>query len=293
MPPNRTTSVTSVHEARNALGKRLRELRQRADMSGRQLAESLSWSPSKVSKLENGRQTPTDDALRGWTRATNGEDETEALLASLHTLEVQHAEWQRQLKAGLRPHRREIAELNAKSRLFRVFESTFIPGLLQTAEYARARFAQSITVFKVRNDINEAVQARVQRQEILYQPVKRFHFVLTEAALRYRLCPPEIMLGQLDRLVACSALPNVKLGIIGFETAYVVAPVHGFWLLDNDRVMVETFSAELNLAQPQEISLYGGIFDSLAAVASYGRSARVIISRVIDDLVPDVSEDGE
>jgi hypothetical protein len=57
--------------------------------------------------------------------------------------------------------------------------------------------------------------------------------------------------------------------------------------------MVETFSAELNLAQPQEISLYGGIFDSLAAVASYGRSARVIISRVIDDLVPDVSEDGE
>lgn len=293
LPPNRTTGVTSVHDARDALGKRLRELRVATAMSGRQLAESLSWPPSKVSKLENGRQTPTDDDIREWTRATGSEGETEALLASLHTLEVQHAEWQRQLRTGLKPHQQEIADLDARTKLFRAFEPTFIPGLLQTAEYARARFAQSITVFKVRNDINEAVAARVQRQEALYKLDKQFHFVLTEAALRYRLCPPEVMLGQLDRLVSFSALPNVKLGIVGFETAYVVAPAHGFWLLDNDRVMVETFSAELNLAQPQEIALYSGIFDSLAAVASYGRAARTIINRVIDDLAPDTPEDGE
>jgi hypothetical protein len=145
----------------------------------------------------------------------------------------------------------------------------------------------------VRNDINEAVAARVKRQEILYRPDKRFHFVITEAALRYRLCPPEVMLGQLDRLVSLAALPNVKLGIVGFETTYVVAPAHGFWLLDDDRVMVETFSAELNLAQPQEITLYSGIFDSLAAIAKYGRSARAIITRVIDDLAPESAEDGD
>ncbi|BBJ39972.1 transcriptional regulator [Streptomyces antimycoticus] len=291
LPPKRTTGITSVHEARDALGKRLRELRTAAGLSGRALAESLSWPPSKVSKLENGRQTPTDDDIRDWTRGTNSEGETEALLASLHTLEVQHAEWQRQLRVGLKPHQQEIADLDAKTRLFRAFESTFIPGLLQTAEYARYRFAQSITVFKVRNDIDEAVAARVQRQDILYRPDKRFHFVLTEAALRYRLCPPEIILGQLDRLVSFSQLPNVKLGIIGFETAYVVAPAHGFWILDADRVMVETFSAELNLAQPQELALYSGIFDNLAAVASYGRSARTIINQVIDDLaLPDADD---
>ncbi len=148
-------------------------------------------------------------------------------------------------------------------------------------------------MFKVRNDINEAVQARIQRQEMLYRPDKRFHFVLTEATLRYRLCSPQVMLGQLDRLISFSALPNVRLGIIGFGTQYVVAPAHGFWLLDKDRVMVETFSAELNLAQPQEIELYSGIFDSLAAVASYGRAARAITTRVIDDLVPEAPEDSE
>lgn len=291
LPPNRTTGVTSVQEARAALGKRLRELRQQAGLTGKQLAESLLWPASKISKLENGRQTPTDDDIRGWTRVTGSERETEALLASLHTLEVQHAEWQRQLRAGLKPHQNEIAQLDARTRFFRVFEATVIPGIIQTGEYARARFAQGITLFRVPNDIDAAVEARVKRQEMLYRPDKRFHFVLTEAALRFRLCAPEIMLGQLDRLMSLSALPNVRLGIIGYETQYVVAPWHGFWLLDNELVMVETFSAELNLAQPQEIELYAGIFDQLAAVASYGRAARSIITRVIDDLAPDAAED--
>jgi hypothetical protein len=101
------------------------------------------------------------------------------------------------------------------------------------------------------------------------------------------------MIGQLDRLISFTHLPNVKIGIIGFDTAYAVAPAHGFWILDSDRVMVETFSAELNLAQPQEISLYAGVFDSLAGIASYGRSARTIINRVIEDLAPEAPEDGD
>jgi transcriptional regulator with XRE-family HTH domain len=293
LPPNRASDVSNVHEARNALGKRLRELRQQAGLSGRQLAESLSWPPSKISKLENGRQTPSDDDIRAWTRGTNSEGETAALLASLHTLEVQHAEWQRVLRTGLRPRQNELAELDRKTRLFRAFEATVIPGLLQTAGYARARFAEGIRRLKLPNDINEAVQGRIQRQEILYRPDKRFHFVLTEAALRFRLCSPEVMLGQLDRLVSFSALPNVKLGIIGFDTQYETSPWHGFWLYDNEKVLVETFSAALDLRQPQEIELYSNAFEQLAGVAAYGRAARAIINRVIDDLGPEPPEGGE
>jgi transcriptional regulator with XRE-family HTH domain len=293
VPQNRMSGVSSLHEARLVLGKRLRELRRQADMSGRQLAEALAWPPSKVSKLENGRQAPTDSDIRAWTKATDSPDDAEALLASLHMLTVQHIEWQRQLRGGLKPHQAELAALDAKTRLFRALECTFIPGLLQTAEYARSRFRQSLKVLKVAGDIDEAVQARIRRQEILYRTDKRFHFVLTEAALRYRLCPPEVMLGQLDRLIALSALPNVKFGIIGFEIPYVVAPTHGFWLLDDDRVMVETFSAELNLAQPQEIELYRGIFEQMATAAAYGRPAREVITRVIDDLAAETGTGGE
>lgn len=293
MPPNSSSGASNVHEARNALGKRLREIRRSADFSGRQLAESLSWPPSKVSKLENGRQTPTDDDIRGWTRATASEDETEALLVALHTLEVQHAEWQRILRTGLKPRQQEHIEWDQRTQLFRAFEATVVPGLLQTAEYARSRFAEGIRRLKLPNDITEAVAARVRRQEILYRPDKRFHFVLTEAALKFRLCPPEVMLGQLDRLVSFSQLPNVRLGIIGFETQYATSPWHGFWMYDSERVLVETFSAALDLRQPQEIELYSDAFEQLAAVASYGRSARKIIHRVIDDLAPEAADDGE
>ena len=78
------SSILSVHEARHALGQRLRELRHQAGLTGRQVAQSLSWPASKVSKLENGRQTPTDDDVRGWASVTHAGAETESLLASLY-----------------------------------------------------------------------------------------------------------------------------------------------------------------------------------------------------------------
>ena len=288
-----TVGVTSVQQARQALGLRLRELRRHSGLTGRELAGQLGWPASKISKLENGHQTPTDGDLRAWANATGAEKVVAELVASLHTLESQHAEWRRQLRGGLRSHQVELARLDEKTKLFRALESTFIPGLLQTAEYARARFAQSIRVLKVPNDVDEAVRVRLQRQEILYQSDKRFHFLLTEAVLRYRLCPVEVMLAQLDRLVALSAMRNVRLGIIPFETPYSVAPAHGFWLLDEDLVIVETFSAELHLAQPPEIALYSAIFDRLAAIASYGRDARAVITRVIEDLSGTAARDGD
>jgi transcriptional regulator with XRE-family HTH domain len=288
---NPLTHAPNVHEARSALGKRLRELRTTAGITGRALAESLSWPASKVSKLENGRQTPTAQDIRDWTQITGCGSKAEALLASLHTLEIQHAEWQRQLRGGLRPHQHQLAEIDARTSLFRVFEPATIPGLLQTAEYARARFAEGVLLFGTPNDVDHAIRTRMQRQELLYRRDKRFHFVVTEAALRYRRSSLEVQLAQLDRLMSLSALPNVKLGVIGFETQFVVGPWHAFWLRDDKRVTIETFSAELNLAQPQEIELYAGIFEQMAAVASYGRSARAIITRVIDELVAELPDE--
>ncbi|MBB5839625.1 transcriptional regulator with XRE-family HTH domain [Kribbella italica] len=284
MPDNNTADATNVHEARTALGKRLRELRRSTGSTGREFAESLAWAPSKVSKLENGRQTPSDEDLRAWARASDHQSELDALLASLHSLELQFAEWRHLMRAGLRPQQEQLYEWDQKTRLLRVFEATVVPGLLQTGEYARARFEESVRRLKITNDAEEAVAARLRRQEILYRPGKQFHFVLTEAALRFRLCPLDAMLGQLDRLASISHLRNVKVGIIATETAYTVSPWHGFWIYDDRRVLLETFSAELDLRQPQEIELYADAFEQLAGVASYDRDARKIIGRVMADL---------
>lgn len=244
----------------------------------------MSWQPSKVSKIENGKQAPTDDDIKVWTRVTNTEHETEALLASLHTLEVQHAEWQRVLKAGMVGHQLELSEQDAKTKLYRSFEPAVVPGLLQTPEYARALFSRAVTVHKVPNDVNDAVAKRMQRQEMLYRTDKAFHFVITDSTLRNRVCSVDILLGQLDRLVSLTSLRNVRLGVIGYETQYVIDPRHGFMLYNSDLVRVETYSAELNLRQPYEIELYTSTFDRLAAVAGYGGAARAIINRAIHDL---------
>jgi transcriptional regulator with XRE-family HTH domain len=284
------SGTSSVDEARNALGKRLRELRQQAGLSGKELAESLSWVGSKVSKIENGKQTPTDQDIRAWTCVTNAGDQADSLLAALHNLELQHAEWQRLLKAGMKSHQLSLSQQDEKTRLFRGFENTVVPGLVQTSEYARARFAQVVLVHKVPNDINEAVKQRMQRQEMLYRPDKYFHIIITESVLRYRLVSLDIMLGQLDRLMAISSMRNIKLGVIDFKTQYVTDPRHGFWLLDSDLVRVETYSAELNLRQPQEVSLYSRIFEQHAAVASYGAAARAIISRAMEELAAEADE---
>ncbi len=251
----------------------------------------MSWQPSKVSKIENGKQTPTDDDVKAWTRATNTEGETEALLASLHTLEVQHAEWQRVLKAGMVGHQLELSEQDAKTKLYRSFEPAVVPGLLQTPEYARALFSRAVTVHRVPNDVSDAVAKRMQRQEMLYRTDKAFHFVITEGTLRNRVCSVDILLGQLDRLVSLTSLRNVRLGVIGYETQYVVDPRHGFMMYNADLVRVETYSAELNLRQPHEIELYASTFEKLAKVASYGAAARAIINRAIRDLTPDEQSD--
>jgi transcriptional regulator with XRE-family HTH domain len=287
-----SSATTGVDEARNALGKRLRELRIAAELSGKALAESLSWVGSKVSKIENGKQTPMDDDIRDWTRATRSVDQTASLLAALHNLELQHAEWQRVLRAGMKSHQLTLSQLDQRTRFYRGFENTVVPGLTQTPEYARARFAQVVMVHKVPNDIDEAVKARMQRQEMLYRPDKRFHFVITEAALRYRLVGLDIMIGQLDRLMAMTSMRNVRLGIIDFKTQYITDPRHGFWIYDDHLVQFESYSAEINLRQPQEIELYAGIFEHLAAVASHGREARNIISRIMRELADEAEELG-
>lgn len=290
----RAGATGSVGQAQEALGSKLRELRKSEDLTGRQLAERLAWPASKISKLETGRQTPSADDLVAWVEVTtNAPQDAAALRAMLQTLETAYADWQRLLRGGVHHHQGTWSNMERRATRLRAFDPAFVPGLLQTAGYARHRLAQAVTVFGTTNDIEDAVRARMARQDILYDPRKRFYFVLTEAVLRYRLCPPEVMLPQLDRLVAASTLPNVRLGIVGFDTPYVIAPGHGFWLFDDEKVLVETFSAELTLAQPQEIELHTKVFGAMASVASYGATAREIITSVMEDLRTKVSDDGD
>ena len=211
--------MSSFQRAREALGLRLRELRRDAHLTGRQLAELQGWHPSKVSKVEGGKQTPSEADIEAWSVACARPELAAELVASLRSLEGQYLEFRRMFRVGQRAAQEELAEIEAATDLTRNFESVFVPGLLQTPEYARYRFAERLEDIGAPDDVDDAVAARMNRQQVIYRTGKRFHFVVTEAVLRYLLCPPEVMAGQLDRLVSLSTLTTIRFGVIPFEVS--------------------------------------------------------------------------
>jgi transcriptional regulator with XRE-family HTH domain len=277
--------VSSFQRAREALGLRLRELRRDGRLTGRQLAAEHGWHPSKVSKIEGGKQTPSEGDIEAWAGSCGHPDLTNELIASLRTLEGQYVEFRRMFRGGQRAMQETIAEIEAETEFLRNFENVFVPGLLQTPEYARYRLTENLEEIGAADDIDEAVAGRMQRQQVLYRPGMRFHFVITEAVLRYRLCPPEVLAGQLDRLVALSTLTTIKFGVIPFERLLSVAPVHGFYVYDERIVQVEHLTAELKLTQPSEIATYIKFFAQLAEAACYATEARSVITRALTDLL--------
>jgi transcriptional regulator with XRE-family HTH domain len=278
--------LSSYEEARAALGARLRKLRKDAGLTGEQLARRFGWQQSKVSRIETGKQNASEADITAWAQAVGAASEVvEELLAGLKAVQVEYATWQQQHRAGVFAKQQALLDLEAKTITVRAFDPVVIPGLLQTAEYARWRLIEGPELYESPDDVAAAaVRTRMQRQEVLYNPAKRFRFVVTEATLRYQLCPAETLRGQLDRLVAVSTLGNVELGVIPFSVRVPLAPMHGFWIFDDQLVTVETFGGELMLREPQEIELYAKAFETLQGAALFGEQARAIITQVLADL---------
>lgn len=276
--------MSSFQRAREALGLRLREIRHDAGLTGRRLAESRGWHPSKISKIEAGKQTPSRADIEAWVQVCGRQGLAAELVASLRTLEEHYVQFRRLFHAGQRANQEALGEIEAGTEVTRNFESVFVPGLLQTAEYARYRLAERLEDIGAPDDVDDAIAARMNRQHALYRTGKRFHFIISEAVLRLLLCPPEVMAGQLDRLVSLSTLPTVRFGVIPFTAQYRVAPVHGFYIYDQRIVHVENFTAVLRLTQPTEIAAYMKIFAQLADIACYGKDARAIVTHALADL---------
>ncbi|MGH3722204.1 MAG: helix-turn-helix domain-containing protein [Pseudonocardiaceae bacterium] len=268
---------SSVIQAREVLGHRLRDLRKDAGLTGRALATLAGWDSSKVSKIEYGKQTPTEDDIRAWCRHCQAVDQIPDLIATVRNIESMYTEWRRVCRAGT--HRRQQASLarDAQTGLFRWYEPVLVPGILHTVEYATAVMAQLIAFHQIPDDLADGVATRMQRQHILYQGNQRFHFILAHQALLTTVGDTDVMLGQLDRLLTFIALPRIRLGIIPATAAYQVG-TNQFVMFDERLVLVETISAELAITQPREIALYAKTFHQLSAQAVYGQAAKEMIN---------------
>lgn len=269
--------TSTLHQAKEALGTRLRDLRKDAGLTGRQLAEQTGWPGSKISKIEYGKQTPTDDDIRVWCHVTGGGDQADDLIATVRDIETMYVEWRRKLRTGTRRRQKASVLFERETKLFRWFEPLLIPGILHTAEYASAVLRRVIDFYEVPDDLDAGVSARMERQHILYKGDHQLRIIICQQALQTSVGGPGIMIGQLDRLLAVASLPRVQLGIIPERADYVV-PSNQFIMFDDHMVHVETVSAELMISQPREIALYSKAFDRLDQLAVHGTEMRRLIT---------------
>jgi transcriptional regulator with XRE-family HTH domain len=259
-------------------------LREDAGLTGQQLADALGWnSRSRIPKLERGQQMPTEADIIRWADACGHPEEVPELLAMLAEGQVVHEQWRHKLRGGHAALQREFDRFVRDAKRIRNFEIMLIPGLLQTADYARYRALEAVRLHGADPDkVEETVATRMRRQETLYDTSKTFEFIVTDAALRYLLCPPQVMAGQLDRLLGISGLGNVTLGIIPPGRELAVAPMVGFLMVD-DLTVVETFTSEDDYIGP-ESAAYDRIADGLMAEAAVGDEARQLVAAAAADL---------
>jgi transcriptional regulator with XRE-family HTH domain len=280
-------TVIEFERRRAALGARLRDLRIRTGTTGRDLADILGrpWTQSKISKMETGAQTPTDDEITAWCRALAVPDDVRAeLLTDLAELRVHQAAWRSQLRRGHRARQDEIGSIEQATTRVRCVEMLAIPGLLQTAEYARAVFTTQARLHGAGADIDEAVRARLERQRVLYEPGRSFEFILAESAFAHPVCGPDVLRGQLDRIVAAVGTPGVRLGVLPARHRLPVTVMHGWAILDERLVLADHMTAELRITDPDQVATYHRITDLLWSVAAEGDAARAVLARIAAQL---------
>jgi transcriptional regulator with XRE-family HTH domain len=273
----------TAQQAPDALAARLRDIRKDAELTARQVAHAAGWHESKCSRIEHARTVPSPADIRAWCAICGVSDQAADLTATLRGIESMYVEWRRMVRSGMLKLQEAPQSLYERTRQFRIYEPGVIPGLFQTAEYARARMGRIVEFNGIPDDLDAAVAARLDRQRVLRKGDHHFAVVLEEWALRSRIGSPEMMADQLEHLSRELALPNAAIGIIPASAARTMWSSPGFWIYDESRVLIETPAAELSITQPREITVYLRTFAELAAMAVYGSRARELISRAIAD----------
>ncbi|MFB8761352.1 helix-turn-helix domain-containing protein [Nocardiopsis alba] len=260
---------------RGELADALRRLRRAAGLTGAGLATRTGMSQAKVSKIENNRVRPSVvDVERILTALgiSTTDDDGSRLIELARIASSDYQGFRTSLQRGLGELQRDLSAIESAASTVRFFLPCMITGLLQTPEYAR----QTLTHPLVNRgaEWRTALARRLERQQILYRPGKRFVFVLTEAALRWPLCPPEVMALQMDRISFLSELAGVDIRVVPAHPPVPSGPLNGFTIYDDRLVTVEVFTGELALRDPKDISYSREIFDFFHEHALSGENAR-------------------
>lgn len=254
---------------RRRLGNQLRELRLAAGLHQEQLAECLDVSLKTIQRVEAGENAIRAGHLARWLEECGADRETRERLTELGQQARKRGGWwstYRDLLAG------PYVQLEDEATMVCNYESSLIPGLLHTEEYARAVISSGLTVTE--ETLERRTAARMKRQEHLTgnNPLE-LRAVIDEAALRRPAGSPQVMRAQLERIVDLASLPNISVRVIPFSAGTYLAAGLSFVILkfahpiDPDIVMAETLGGEKYFDGAEEIALYNSVFDKTQVLA--------------------------
>lgn len=280
-----TDPTSSGAQARKELGARLRQIRKAAGLTGRVVAEATGQHVTRISRIENGVQPPSERQIRDWCVTCGAADQIPDLLATARSVESAYLEWFRQSRAGMR----RLGDLHSiatyrRTTTFRVHEPIVMPGILQTETYTRQMLAFWYAYLDAPDDTDATVTMKAERTAAALVPTKRIGVVLGEQALRTRYGTTEEHADQLAHLLALMRLPFVSVDIIPAGVQRHAVATIGFWIFDNNAVALETPTAAVKVTRPQEIARYLTMFDQLRTEAVHGREATDLVTAVLASL---------
>ncbi|MFJ8477853.1 helix-turn-helix domain-containing protein [Kitasatospora sp. NPDC094011] len=275
---------SSVVAARKVFAARLQELRRNAGLTGAELSERCGWHKSKTSRLQAGLAAPSESDIRSWCAACGAEDEAEALIASARAVDAMYVDWRRLERSGLRQAQESVYDLYQRTRTFRVYASRVVPGMVQTRAYTTAVLSAVQRSRVSVDDVAAAVDARMERQRMLFSGSQTFALLIEESVLHSSVCDAETMRAQLRHLITVSGLARMSIGVLPFQRDRLRSPAEDFYMFDDLQTSVELVSGHLRLTQPHEIAMYARVFTQLSRMAVHGTKARALIATVLESM---------
>src|SRR5215470_7783496 len=213
------------------LAAELQRRREATGMSREEVARQLEWSTSTIFRIETGRSRPQPGNVRillelyGVTGA-----ERDGLIQL--TREARQPGWWHSFRDVL-PNPYEVyIGLEAGAASIRNFEPVVIPGLLQTADYAREMFHRGPRELD-RDEVERRVEVRAARQEILSREDRpRLWAVVDEAVIRRIVGGPQVMHDQLRHLVECAEHGKTTIQVVPFSAGAHAGTGGSFVILD-------------------------------------------------------------
>ena len=274
---------------RMMLGSRLRQLREAARVTPEQAGYEIRASRSKISRMENGRVSfkgrDITDLLNLYGVTDDGVRQATLELARRANVPGWWAKY-----GDILPDWFELyLGLESSAAVIRTFELQFVPGLLQTEDYARA-----VTALGHRSapadEIDRRVALRKRRQQVLSRPEPaKLWAVMDEAALHRPVGGRDVMRAQLRHLAQATLAPHVTVQIVPFRYGGHAAAGGSFSILRFDLpelpdvVYIEQLTSALYLENRQDVDHYQEVMNQLSTDALTPAETAAFIEAIIAD----------